>query len=451
MLDIGRSIARFTWGMTVFGAQTIADLVPSGKGAPRTGPAAAMDAVTDAMRSEMSGEAKGSGDPAARSFGADQLSQVAQKIAQNPKAAFLMRKSMPSMVWGMTAAMPGRSARIAREECQNKMDIMRMVEEVGTVVPPKGVYVPLADLVANSYAAGEFPSLWLIEGLGHYYAESFMGQGETSRDLLTAQDVEGLPIGSLTMLHAGIGLAFAQHGLEIISPDIPASQVRRLIERFVGECRTSSREGFAGCALESLGLVVRHFHGAAVCRSLDPRLAEIDPALQGFFWHGVGRALYFSPANMMPGLDSPWPVLAMIEEEAPHETARRNMVSGMAWAMTLVNMLTPGIMEAFLKENGEKFSVDDAFTEGVASAIVMRQDTTPGASFIGAFLRHRPSDEKTAALWSRLIVAPATKALERYHRVLEENRRLDEVFRYQPLEELVAGLEKRAGVPAARG
>ncbi len=43
--------------------------------------------------------------------------------------------------------------------------------------------------------------------------------------------------------------------------------------------------------------------------------------------------------------------------------------------------------------------------------------------------------------WDRVVRVPAQNALDRLFPILQRNKRLGEVFRYQDLEKLVSGLE----------
>src|SRR5207302_2748139 len=122
-------------------------------------------------------------------------------------------------------------------------------------LPAEGTYVPLTELVARAYALDPFPALWAVEGAGHYYGDSFWGKGEDPRDLLTDARAAAVPDASMTMLHAGIGLSFAQNLLADVSPRAPAEQVREVVRRFLALCRQNARPGYVGAALESLGLV----------------------------------------------------------------------------------------------------------------------------------------------------------------------------------------------------
>jgi hypothetical protein len=246
----------------------------------------------------------------------------------------------------------------------------------------------------------------------------------------------------MTMLHAGIGLSFAQHLLENVTPQTPSAEVREVVRRFIALCHQNSRPGYVGAALESLGLVTRVFHPQALVPVIDGELAQLDEEAQAYFWHGVGRAIYFSPTYFLPVGRSPWQALEMAHGEAPHELGRLNAIAGLAWAVTLVNMLQPEVMEAVVRRHAEEFARDGAFSNGISSSVIMRYDTTPGQEFIAAFCGHQspPSDRALVASWNNLVRGPCAEGLGRVYPVLKESQRLGEVFRYQPLADLVRRL-----------
>src|SRR3990172_1164865 len=88
---------------------------------------------------------------------------------------------------------------------------------------------------------------------------------------------------------------------------------------------------------------------------------------------------------------------------------RRNAAAGFAWAITLVNMRFPIIMETLLKYHGEEFLKDDAFANGVMSSLIMLYDITPDDSVLAAYRQHRTaaSDARVAELWAAAGAAPA--------------------------------------------
>lgn len=359
----------------------------------------------------------------------------------NPYILAIVKFVMPKLVWAISLFIPGVNSRIAWRECKNKLEIMDLVRRVKSVCPPPGTYARLPELVPKCYALGPFPALWAVEGLGHYYGDTFYERNEAPRNLLTDEKVRTLPAKSLTMLHAGIGMSFAKHSLEKVKRNSAVSEVRKSVEEFVTLCRESSRTGYLGAAIESLGLVTRFLHGADTLRIVDQQLSEIDGNLVGYLWHGAGRALYFHPSNFIPGFSSPWRAFSMCRGEAPHDLARRNLLAGLAWAITLVNMKYPEIMETVLKNYGEEFSKEDTFSNGVTSSIIMRYDITPDDPFIQPFCRYQPasSDPDLVKTWNRVIKEPCEKALQLWYPALKSQDRLEEVFHYRALSELAGG------------
>ena len=360
----------------------------------------------------------------------------------SPELMAFMSRLLPPMTRAISLLIPGRDSRVAWQNAKNNADIIQLVAHVSSVLPPPGSQAPLPELVEKCYALGLFPALWAVEGLGHWYADSFYERKDQPQALLTGSHADGLPAKSLTMLHAGIGMSFAKRNLDKLKATSPALEIRKAAEEIVRLCKDSSQEGYTGAAIESLGLAARFLHGTAMVKALDEQLSQINRDLAGYLWHGTGRAIYFSPPNFIPGWSTPWRAVAMCRREPPHDLGRRNAVAGFAWAVTLVNMRFPIIMETLLKYHGEEFLQDDAFANGVMSSVIMRYDISPDDPTIQAFQQYRPADPKLAELWDRLVKGPCDLALNRYHAVLQKHRRLEEVFRYQDLAALVEKLEK---------
>src|SRR5262249_11421336 len=174
-------------------------------------------------------------------------------------------------------------------------------------------------------------------------------------------------------LHAGMGLSFANRLLETIKPGSPGGRVREVLGQFVELCKENSTNGYQGAAYESLGLVARNLYPHMV-RSIDQQLSAIHGDLVGYFWHGVGRAIYFAPTNFWPDGRSPDRGVEMALRVSPHEVARLNSLAGLTWALTLVNIRQPEIMQSLLKRQGRLLNEDGAFSNGLSSAIIIWQD-----------------------------------------------------------------------------
>jgi len=320
----------------------------------------------------------------------------------------------------------------AWREIANKVGVYLLVRDSARILGlTPGEPFSLDVAVGRAYAAGAYQALWALEGLGHEYADYVRMRGEALGNLLRVPRCATLPPGSELMLHAGMGLAFAQRELEVAVRGGAAADLQTAVRTVVALCRDNSASGFTGAALESLGLVTRTFHPSLVSR-VDAHLGEIDPSVCGFFWHGVGRAIYFLPVNFVPCGHVASRALRMVRDEAIHGIARRHAMAGFAWAYTLVNMRHPDVVGDLVARQCRRLSEDDAFANGVASTMAMRQDTTPDASLITAFLSYRPM-RAIAADWDRLVRGPAARGVAA-QADLRRTGRLDQVFRYQPAE-----------------
>ena len=232
------------------------------------------------------------------------------------------------------------------------------------------------------------------------------------------------------MLHAGIGMSFAKSVLATLEPTSAPMAVRAAIARFASLCRNSSRAGYAGAALESFGLATRTLYPNLI-PLIDNELPAVDGDLQGYFWHGAGRAMYFDPMNMLPSVNAPWRAIKRLPEEAPHDLAYKNALSGLAWAITVVNMRNPMVMETLLRHHADVAGANDAFTNGVTSSLMMRYDTTRDDARIAPFVHNRPADAAVATAWRTLITTPCEHALRIEYGDLSQRRALEELFHYR--------------------
>lgn len=330
--------------------------------------------------------------------------------------------------------LPAAGAALA--ELRSKAQVFCLVldvnEKIGVPPPHSATPFPLLELVGRAYGLDDYSALWAVEGLGHAYGDSFWSRGLTPEGILLPANAPDLPAKSLLMLHAGIGLSFAQHLLNGVGEAELDSRVAEIVRL----CRGSSRPGAVGAAYESLGLVTRTFH-AGLVPAVDRALARAAPELRGFYWHGVGRALYFLPVNFLPY--SAGQVFAAARAEAPDAESRLSAVAGAAWAYALVGQRDPAILaELVVRPYGDELAGDGGFANGIASSTVMRLDTTPEADFLHRFFAYRPAEPAVARRWDLLVRRPGEDAIHRFHPVLKERGLLGEVFRYQDLEELAA-------------
>jgi hypothetical protein len=346
----------------------------------------------------------------------------------------------PVFSWLLGMLFPGRNATILHTESKNKANIMTLVNGQASYVDEKfSTSVP--KMVEQAYALGQFPALWAIEGIGKDIAEWHMKRNPKVANIMQEIELDPKWDGAWLMLHAGQGMAFAKYFVDRMKTRSD-EEIKHAVESAVDLCRNNSRPGYFGAAMESLGLVSRFMGDGAYCRKVDAVLRSYAPDCVGYFWRGAGRALYFHPVNFFPGMgNKPSRAIANSEIEGPHEEAVKNLKAGIAWALTVVNMVTPEVMEWVLKNQSEYFGDSPSFTNGMMSSVVMRYDTSPQLPTVKEFMNYRPQDPQVAALWKTYVTTTLEDAINRVHPVLKKHHRLDEVFHYTPLLQLASDLE----------
>lgn len=333
---------------------------------------------------------------------------------------------------------------LAVQELRNKLEAFVLVKGLNTILGlPDNQFLPLPPLVEKAYnRLTPFQVLWGVEGLGHYYADSYWRTFGRPAGLLLEKNVS-VPAKSLLMLHAGMGLCFGDRLLGIDTPNLtvnsPPSLFRSAVQEFMRLAKENSREGYLGPVIESLGLVTRDFYPDMLPR-VSQAVAEVAPELQGYFWHGAGRALYFSRRYFVPALSTVW---SGIDTETRIVSQQLSAMAGLAWGFTLVNMRQPEIIETAVENLIVDSPLQEGFSNGVTSTTIMRQDISPDAPFIKSFYSYRPKNPKLSALWNRLVAIPAQVGVNQYYPILKEHIALGEVFRYQDLGELVTRLKGR--------
>jgi len=443
---VAKAAIGLPWAMSLFGVQQMTNLITPPAGGRTSGAAEAFDAVSQVAEQQLDGWLKatyavGTGiqngvidvmmlrppevDPSL-------FMRMASEMPGTPLLQAVTNYVLSPIAWISSFMVASQDSAAVQEEFANKLQVIQLVTAVESLLGlDPAVHAPLPAMVERAERFASFPRLWAIEGLGNYYAERAWDRsaGTDPQDLLTDPSTATLPASSLTMLHAGIGMSFANRLLRTLHPDSPPGVIRATIVRFAALCRRSSRPGYAGAAYESLGLAARTLYPNLV-RSLDRELQVSAPDLVGYFWHGVGRAMYFEPASLLPAFNAPWRAVATIERDMPHETARLSALSGLSWAMTLVNMRTPEVMGGFLRHHATTLERSPAFSNGVTSSLLMRFDTTPDDQYVHSFVRHQPVEAEPAvrSAWDSLIARPCTVAFSETYPRLRQAGRLEDLF-----------------------
>ncbi|HEU5020672.1 MAG TPA: hypothetical protein VFT60_02240 [Bryobacteraceae bacterium] len=459
MRELVASVASYGLAKTLYAAQETAKFLGASaslvnaKNPPGPGPEAKTPPT-------MSGElyfrtkktAEKFGDPAAVAFIAcdEYLSKavdVAFNLVSKPKGFLPYWKNLPGQVatqLGLVGAAVGPQSSLYTQQAKNTRYIFVLVrnnpEQLG--IPKTGEF-DLSVFMDRAYAVGDFEAIWTVEGLGHVYSQRTWilkhNVSEDAHGILVDGQAANMPAKSLTMMHAGLGLAVAESLMKQLTVDSSIQEVQRVLKAFIKICNNNSRPGYVGCALESLGLVTRCFNYPMV-NLVQKILADIDPMAWEFFWRGAGRALYFSPGHMMQPLYSPW---IAAEQEAPNDRALKILKAGITWPTNIVNMRHPEIIEDLVKRVGKDEEESGAFRNGVAASTAMAMDITPNHPLVQQYIEYKPksSDPEVQRLWHKLVHEPAYRAKHRYQPILSKHGMMDQVFRFQDLDALVDRLE----------
>ncbi len=396
------------------------------------------------------------GDPASAAFlaGDEYLSKVVDavfNVVSPAKGYKPYWTSLPGQVVSqatLAAATIGTQRALFQQQMENTRFIFMLVrnnpEAMGI---PKTGEIDLDKFIAKAYSFGDFENIWTVEGLGHVYSQRTWilkhNASEDAHGILVDGQAAGLPDKSLTMMHAGLGLCFAESLMKQLTVSSTEQEVERVLKSFVRLCNNNSKPGYAGCALESLGLVTRCFNYPMV-NLVHRVLEDVDPNAWEFFWRGAGRAFYFSPLHMLQSVFSPW---IAAEMEAPNEQALRSLKAGITWATNVVNMRQPEIFEDLIKRRGESEEAAGTIRNGVAASTTMALDMTPNHPVVKAYLDYRPKsqDARVQALWDKLVHEPVQRSVHRYLPILKRHKMLDQLFRFQDLDALVDRLEASEG------
>ncbi len=352
----------------------------------------------------------------------------------NPTLVIFITYILPIFAGLIGLFVPGYGGQRAWREARNKARVMAVVNDVSASLPPATLDKPLSQLLPLCYQNGALPALFSIEGLGLLYTRRFYEHNLPRQNILTDPKLASIPANSLTMLHAGMGLSFASRTLAGLKKESTPAEITSRLTTFLDICQHSSRPGYTGCALEMLGIPVVILHGLALTQRVGQQLEGMNAAAAAYLWRGVGRALYFYPPHFIPRYNNPWPGFDAAARLAPTELARKNMIAGLAWACTLVNIRHPEIMAALISHRQAHDADLDALVNGVTSAIMMYHDTAPDDVHLQNFIHHQPiGNSAQAKLWAEMIQQPCEQALQEIYPLLKQKQMLEELFRYQSL------------------
>ncbi len=415
MTDAIQSMMRFSWAMSLFGLRQASQIASSlaTMRSPRSA-VTGFDAVSDVARSQLDDQfvnAYRAGDRWQQMlidtvFG---VMDPALEVSRSMASQTVLRGSLTVLRQSagiLEAAMPVER-RWAWRELRNKLEAFEGFQYADHILGFRDLDADgLRAQLNQASSSNPYLRLWLTEGLGFAFTEAAWDVDEPY-DLLCQKALETLPVESLIPLHTGMGLSLARRVVPEMSADDPALETA--VKRFAELCEHNSRPGFAMASFEAVGLITRQLApdkvsqiDAAItrCQSVDQRAA---------FWHGLGRGLYFVATQAWPG--STGRAVEKLRQETPDDEARWNGLAGLAWALTLVNLRQPEVIESFV--GGHDFAADefDAISNGVSSAAVLWAETVGEESTLKTLRDHQPKG-LVEMLWERTIRQPMTAALD---------------------------------------
>ncbi len=306
-----------------------------------------------------------------------------------------------------------RSAQVVRgllpghetQEVSNKLEAFRLFAYVEQELQLPRTLLPLQDLIRRAELLAPLQRSFALEGVAHYYANNVGSEG-FENGLLTDPE---LPAFAMVPMHAGMGISFATATLKGLGRSPSPDELHDALSGFIVRCHTHSRPGWHVSAIEAMGLAVRTMH-PRLLRVVSTAMGEIEPSAQRLFWHGVGRSLYFIPTNFITYGGSHERALQAAIREAPTAEDRWNAVAGLVWAVTLVNIEHPAVVENLLRRSGP-FRMPEAFTNGVVSALMVWKHMVPdGDDVLAPYLQSVSPGGIHAGTWNDRIAVPAAAA-----------------------------------------
>ena len=189
MLELTKSAISYSWAMSLFGSQQLANLVTPGDPTRRAD--AAFYSVTQATQNQFNDLI----------FGGFQIGDEMQRgLVDFAFDTLTLRAFAPSYVSRLTSDIveqsrgtlrvfaSAESARLAWQELKNNYEVFNLVKDSSSLLnlPAKGKDFDLGEAIKKAYGLGEYPDLWAVEGLGHDYALTFFplwGKGQPVRGI----------------------------------------------------------------------------------------------------------------------------------------------------------------------------------------------------------------------------------------------------------------------------
>jgi hypothetical protein len=332
----------------------------------------------------------------------------------------------------MGGFIPGSSLFCDWRELDNKFEAFRLFQYADRELGLPVDRLPIDEVVRRALTRDAFRAIWILEGIGQIKgaASSLSVEG-----LLTEGAGACVPDCAMIPLHAGMGTAFGEKLLGGLGSNPSTADIGQTIERFVDMCRANCRPGWEDACIEPLGLVVRCLYPHLLA-SVSAAMEELSPDLRALFWHGVGRSLYFVPTNFLPIPGAHERMVKSAVAEASCIDDRRQVLAGLIWAVTLVNLPQPAVIRSLLPICSD-LRIRAEFSNGLISALLAWRHMVPGERrYSTNYTRPLPAHGREAVLWRSWIETPAREALENILPGLERRNNIPALYTYRTPEEL---------------
>ena len=316
----------------------------------------------------------------------------------------------------MSAFLPGHEM----QEAQNKLEAFRLFAYADRELRFPANRPSLQSMVCRAQALPPWQRNFALEGVAQYYTSGAIPENP----LTCLLGDPYLPETAMVPMHAGMGTAFAETALSNLGERPSKANLHGALETFIELCHANSRPGWHENSIEAMGLAVRTLHPHLLMQ-VSGAIGAIDGVVPGntvpgntmqrLFWHGVGRSLYFVPMNFITLGGSHERALRAAIDEAPTLEDRHNTVAGLVWAVTLVNIRHPAVLENLLRA-ARGIRMPAAVTNGVVSALMVWKHMAPWKEEVLApYLRSSSpgtsgSGTSGSTLWNDLVALPAAHA-----------------------------------------
>jgi hypothetical protein len=291
----------------------------------------------------------------------------------------------------LASVLPGKQG-ISLQELANKIGAWHLFSYADRLVAVSANST-LTEIIERVSQLDPFSAVWVTEGLGHFYARNALRR-DSYQGLYRTREADRISAQVMIPLHTGAGLAIAENALQ----GADASHLQQRLQSLWRLCVESARGAYAEMVFEALGLVAITLFPHLVVL-IDQELARSARSLVAYFWHGVGRGLYFSPSTFIPVAATRATAIDMSQRLPSTEEGRRNALAGLAWALTLVNIRHPQIVEQCLSDHEQQIFDLDAFSNGMTSAMRVWSVTAPEDPHLGLVRNFHSS----VNVWDRVL------------------------------------------------